>query len=166
MIPMMCLAVGIAIWTIGGRFSGAGKAISWPLVPLLTLIVFVPPAAQAAMGDYELSKVTTEETAARWIQENLPPGKKIVIDDPRIRLPPAFPTVTNTRLVYESLESYAQQGVVYLVTSSMQTDRYFNDPAAHPGEVAGWNRIFASTEMLKVIRAPGQSTITILKIRD
>jgi 4-amino-4-deoxy-L-arabinose transferase-like glycosyltransferase len=169
MIPMMCLMLAIAIWTIGHRLSGPGAMIPWPLIPLLTAIVVLPPVTQSVSGDRGLDKVHTEELAARWIQANVPPGKLILIDEPRIRLPPAYPMLTNTRLIYEPLEKYRDQGVAYIVTSSQQTDRIFQDPKAHPGEYADWQKLFAATEMVKVIQPvkdviPG-STITILKIR-
>jgi 4-amino-4-deoxy-L-arabinose transferase-like glycosyltransferase len=170
MIPMMCVSLAIAICAIGNRFSRPGSMTRSRLMTLLTAIVVLPSATQAISGDRELNKVHTEELAARWIQENIPKGKLILIDEPRIRLPPAFPMLTNTRLLYEPLEKYREQGVVYIVTSSQQTSGIFDDPKAHAREYAGWQQIFSATDMLKVINPvkdvnPG-STITILKIRN
>jgi len=169
MIPMMCLSLAIAIWTIGHRLSGPGGMIRWPLIPLLTALVVLPMATQSVSGDRGLDKVSTEELAARWIQANIPAGKLILMDDPRIRLPPAFPRLTNTRLTYEPLEKYRDQGVAYIVTSSQQTDRIFQDPNGHRDEYLYWQKLLASAEMMKVVNPvkdviPG-STITILKMR-
>ena len=151
------------------RLQRVAALRGWPVMAMLVLLTAVPPGVQAARWDYEERKTKTEELAAQWILQNLPPGKLILIDDPRIVLPPAFPSQHATRLLDEPLESYRSRGVAYLVTSSQQTDRYFSEPGKYAAQVAGWNRIYASTDMLQIIQ-PDQAThpgsrITILKIR-
>jgi len=162
MIPATCLAMAIAISEIAGRLGRRPVAI------VLLLLTVVPPATQAANWDRGEQNVKTEELAASWIQQNLPPGQLIVIDDPRIRLPPSHPAAYAPRLALRTADEYKKDGVAYLVTSSQQTDAYFADPATYAAQVAAWNRLYAASEFVKIFRpaatTPG-STITILKIR-
>lgn len=170
MIPGMCLMVAIGIDVVAARLRRAAALRRWPVAAILVLLTVVPPASQAVAWDFEEQKMKTEEFAARWIQLNLPRGKLIIIDEPRILLRPEFPAQYSPRLLSESLESYRNRGVVYLVTSSQQTDRYFSEPTRYPAEVAGWNRVYASTDLVQVVRPtrdhPSGSIITVLKIRD
>jgi 4-amino-4-deoxy-L-arabinose transferase-like glycosyltransferase len=167
MIPSLCLMAGIGLTTAAAQLRRVPALRRWPVLAMLVLLTAVPPATQAARWDYAERKIKTEELAAQWIQQNLPPGKLILIDEPRILLPPQFPSQHATRLLDESLESYRSRGVAYLVSSSQQTDRYFADPGKYAGQVAAWNRIYASTELIKVFRAnddhPG-SNITVLRL--
>ena len=132
----------------------------------MLLIVTIPPVVQAVNFDLSRRKVSTEESMSRWIQQNIPPDQPMMIEAPTIRLPPKFHYDHTNKLTHESLDAYRARGIVYLVASSSEEDKYFNDPSGHSADIAAYRRLFASTEIVKVISptADNGPTLTVLRI--
>ena len=79
--------VYVAVWTIGTRVSGAGKPITWPLIPILTVVAVLPPTAQAMLGDYACAPdvVAYPEHGYAWVATRDPePGQLEKGGDPGI----------------------------------------------------------------------------------
>ena len=163
--PVLCLSLAIGLTTVHQRLDAtvsAPRRRRQVLVALL-LVVAIPPAVQAISFDFERRKVGTEELMAQWLQKNIRPEDRIIIESPTIRLPPGFHYEYHARLIQRPVEEYRAKGVVYLVLDSGK----FNEAMRSPGEVAGYRALFASTEMIKTIPKtddhPGP-TLTVLRI--
>jgi hypothetical protein len=86
------------------------------------------------------------------------------------RLPPRTHRVGETlRLIMKTVDQYREDGTVYLVSSSSQTDKYFKagDPSRVAGEIAAYNQIFRQTQAVQVFSPSAEHpgpTIRILRI--
>ena len=120
-VRQICAAAraGALPWDRRSPLPGCGHGFAWPPAYSVALVLIaIPPTVQAMSFDLAHGKVGTEELVARWLEHNVPPGDRIFIETPRIRLRPEFPFEYTPRLIHESLESYQEHGVKYLVASS------------------------------------------------
>jgi hypothetical protein len=160
-IPMLCLGVALAL-------DGLRTVIPWRRFHAVALLLVVmQPAVQAAWWDFDHRRVGTEELVARWLEHNVPPGDRILLETPRIRLRPEFHYDYTPRLVHESLESYQAHGVRYLVASSERFNPATGLTDMAPKDFSAYQRLFSSTEIVAMIRPdrdhPGP-LFTILKV--
>ena len=169
-VPMICLAVGVAITTLVRAMATASASdLTRRRILALVLILTMPPAIQAIRSDWSRRRVGTDELIARWIQTNIDPKAHIVSEATTIQMPPQFSGFeTTNKLIHETVDAYRQRNVTYLVASSSQSDVFFADERNHGGEVARYRRIFETTDIVKIQPPtsdhPG-ATVTVLKLR-
>ncbi len=161
MIPMLCFGIAFAL-------DGLRHAIAWrPFPAVALLLVVVQPAVQAAWWDFDHRRVATEELVARWLEHNVPPGDRILLETPRIRLRPEFHYDYTPRLIHEPLESYRDRGVRYLVASSERFNPATGPAGIAPQDFAAYQHLFSSTEIVEIVQPdrdhPGPR-FTILKL--
>ena len=163
LVPMLCLGFGLSITTLRELLPSR----RW--VMALLLLLTIPPALQAVWFDVDRRKVTTEEQMAQWLERNISASDLIIIEPPRIRLPPPprFKWIHSTRLTNETVDAYRTQGVTYLLGSSEMEDIFLKDEARFPVQVSEYRQVFASTQMVKIFQPtpdhPG-ATLTLWKI--
>jgi hypothetical protein len=147
-LPAMCIVFG------------RGVAVLWTAVPVwlmspwsrriarvALLAALVPPALQAYSFDRDRRQVSTTELAGQWLVEHVKPGELVVVESMALTLPPTIRSENTLRLISQPFESYRDRGVVYLVSSSTETDKYFNNPAQYPGQLAAFKTILQSTHL-------------------
>jgi hypothetical protein len=162
LVPALCLGIAVALARLRTR-------IPWrPAYGLALILVAIPPTVQAISFDLSHGKVGTEELVARWLEHNVKPGDRIVVETPRIRLRPEFPSEYTPRLIHESLESYQEHGVKYLVASSEKFAPTTVGNGMPSRDAASYQRLFASTDLVQMIQRgpdhPGPN-FTIFKVR-
>jgi 4-amino-4-deoxy-L-arabinose transferase-like glycosyltransferase len=133
-------------------------------------LLLVPPLAQSVAASRALALESTQEQAARWMLENIRKDEPTVMEGAVARLPPRTHRVGETlRLIMKTVDQYREDGTVYLVSSSSQTDKYFKagDPSRVAGEIAAYNQIFRQTQAVQVFSPSAEHpgpTIRILRI--
>jgi hypothetical protein len=167
-IPAICLmlALGLtAVLEVAG-WIGADGTRRRRAALLVPWIVLVPPTIQSVSFDLNRRYVTTDEQAARWLKQNVDPAALIEIEGRTIQLPPNFHVEYTNRLIHESVETYREHGVVYLV-ANVGPDQLTN-PLTPPADIAAYRRFLAGTEILKAFPQtrdhPG-ATLTVFKVR-
>jgi len=167
MMPMFCLCLGAALaamWHGSTRFGSAGL---WGL-RVAVVVLLVLPAGSAFGWVRDHARPRTEELASAWIVREVPKGQVIFVEAAAVALPPAIKAYFIHRLVDRPLETYKQQGGMYLVTTAAETDPYFTGPTADPAKAAAYRDLVARTEPAATF-LPDANThgprISILRIR-
>jgi hypothetical protein len=99
------------------------------LVPALAaavlLLVLVPPLRTAIRFDIEATRPDTGTFAREWIDKTFPPGTKFAVERfTPVLDPKRYQIVQESRLVNRSVRSYRDEGVQFLIVSSMAYTRY------------------------------------------
>lgn len=165
--PMLslCLAAGvIAAWAWTSSFGTAGR---WTARAALVAIL-VLPAGSAASWVRDHARPRTEELASAWLVREAQAGQPVVVEAAALLLPPSISVVRVNRLVDQPLSAYMEQGAVYLVTTSGETDPYFARPDAHARELDAYRQLVARTEPVATF-LPGAEAlgprISIMRVR-
>ncbi len=146
-----------------------------PLVGALLVVAFVLPLTAAIAYDATLSGTDTREVARAWIQENVPAGALIAVENygpPLVRdedldnyreagLDPVAYRLVRLKLPApgvperaRDLDRLRERGVEYVVVSSRVSERVRAAPEVYPTIVAFYRRLDAETELVKEFR-PG-----------
>ncbi len=134
------------------------------------ILLLLPSFAQSIYGSHDLRRVSTQEQAAQWMVQNIQPNEPMVIEGAVARLPPQrFRTTPTLRLIQKTVDQYRRDGVVYLIQSSSESDKYFKSPDTSrvSGEIAAYNAIFREAQTVQVFASSSEHpgpTIRILKI--
>lgn len=167
MAPMFCLFLGtalVAVWNGATRFGTPGL---WGLrIAVIALLVL--PAGSAVGWVRDHARPRTEELAAAWIVRELPKGGLVFVEAAAVALPPAIKAYFVGRLVDRPLESYREQGGMFLVTTAAETDPYFAGPSADPAKAAAYRDLVARTEPAVTFQADANTLgprISIMRIR-
>ena len=167
MMPMFCLCLGttlVALWNGSRRFGAPGI---WALrVAVIALLVL--PAGSAVGWVRDHAHPRTEELAAAWIVREVPPGQLVFVEAAAVALPPTIKAYFVHRLVDRPLETYKEQGGMYLVTTAAETDPYFTGPFADPAKAAAYRDLVARTEPAATFHADANTLgphISIMRIR-
>jgi hypothetical protein len=109
-----------------GRSPLARKRFVVPALAALVLsLVIVPPLRTAIRFDIEATRPDTGTFAREWIDKTFPPGTKFAVERfTPVLDPKRYQIVQESRLVNRSVRSYRDEGVQYLIVSSMAYTRY------------------------------------------
>jgi len=109
-----------------GRSPLARKRFVVPALAALVLsLVIVPPLRTAIRFDIEATRPDTGTFAREWIDRTFPPGTKFAVERfTPVLDPKRYQVVQESRLVNRSVRSYRDEGVQYLIVSSMAYTRY------------------------------------------
>ncbi|HUL72094.1 MAG TPA: phospholipid carrier-dependent glycosyltransferase [Vicinamibacterales bacterium] len=152
LLPAICLAFGRGVdlvWEAAPAWLPGRRARQ--IVLAVALLALLPPAIQALSFDANRRQISTTELTARWLTEHVGPGELVVIESTEMKLPPTIRSENTLRLISEPLESYRSRGVVYLVSSSTETDKYFNDPARFAHQVAAYKEMLHAATIVNMV---------------
>jgi len=140
-----------------------------PLIRLasagLLLALLAPPLRTAVRYNIETTRRDTGNEAREWIQRTFPPGTHFALERHTPVLDRARYKITQeARLITRSVKSYRDQGVEYLVVSSMTFDRF----DAQHNQTRSYQKLFALCPVVQEFapipeRRPGP-TIRILRV--
>ena len=161
-----------------------------PLVGALLFVAFVLPLTAAIAYDATLSGTDTREVARAWIQENVPAGALIAVENygpPLVReedldhygdagLDPVAYRLVRLKLPApgvperaRDLDRLRERGVEYVVVSSRVRERVLAAPDVYPSIVDFYRRLEAETELVKEFRSgPGERgpVLSLYRISD
>ena len=150
-LPALCIAFGRgveAIWTILPTWVPQPRYRRIALA--LMLFTVLPPAVQAFSFDLDRRQVSTTELTAQWLMDHVQPGEFVVLESSAITLPPKVKSENTLRLITEPLDAYRAKGATYLVSTSAETDKYFNAPGRFPGQIAKYKALLEATHIVMI----------------
>jgi hypothetical protein len=159
-------AVELLGWIGGTRLGRRRLAVPGLAVGLVALLI-VPPLRTAIAFDQTVTRRDTGSIAREWIDRALPAGTHLalerftpVLDGARYKL------TLEPRLINRSVQSYRDDGVQYLVVSSLAYDRF---PPEH-NQTRSYQKLFALCPMVAEFPGiPGQRpgpTIRVLRVPE
>jgi len=152
LLPALCLAFGRGVEVVWTALPDwLAKPRQQQLVRAVMLLALVPSTIQAYSFDASRRQVSTTEITARWLTEHVGPGELVVIESTEMKLPPTIRSENTLRLISEPIEAYRARGAVYLVSSSTETDKYFNDPASFPRQVAAYEALVRAATIVNLV---------------
>jgi 4-amino-4-deoxy-L-arabinose transferase-like glycosyltransferase len=157
-------AVELLAWI--ARTAGARRRLVVPLAAVLLLaLLLVPPLRTAIAFDRAVTRRDTGTIAHEWIDAHFPPGTHLALE----RFTPVldgarYKITSDPKLINRSVQSYRDDGVQYLVVSSLAYDRF---PAEH-NQTRSYQKLFALCPLVAEFPGlPGQRpgpTIRILQV--
>jgi 4-amino-4-deoxy-L-arabinose transferase-like glycosyltransferase len=124
-----------------------------------------PPLLAAVRYDIESTRRDTGSFAREWIERTVPPGTRFALE----RFTPVldrsrYPVTQEARLITRSVRSYRDEGVEYLVVSSLAYDRF----GPEHNQSRSYQKLFAICPLVaEFAPIPGQRpgpTIRILRV--
>ncbi len=119
------------------------------LIAALTTAALLPPAIMAIRSDRDMARVGTVDLAYDWILHNVPPGASIVMESRAMLLPATFRARNVGALRPKDYLQWRHEGVDYLIASSEEYGRFFDEraggPQKFPREYAEYMRIFVQS---------------------
>ena len=131
----------------------------------LLVALLAPPLRTAVRYNVEATRPDTGNEAREWIERTFPPGTHFALERHTPVLDRARYKVTQeARLITRSVKSYRDEGVQYLVVSSMTFDRF--DPEHN--QTRSYQKLFALCPVVQEFAPiPGQRhgpTIRVLRV--
>jgi hypothetical protein len=162
------LSIGVAVGIVAVRDIVArrapGRTTRWAFA--LLLLVLLPPTLTSRDFVLDQRRVSTEEQVGRWLTANVQPNERVVFEA-ALQLPPRLKHERVLRLITYPLAQYRSDGTVYLVASSAEYDKYFNEPARFARQVTDYNELFKATDLVMTFNPsadhPG-ATIRVMKL--
>jgi len=157
-------AVEIVTWVAGTRL-GRRRFVVPALAAGLVALLVVPPLRTAIAFDQAATRKDTGTIAREWIDAHLPPGTHVALE----RFTPVldgtrYALTLEPKLINRSVQSYRDDGVQYLVVSSLAYDRF---PAEH-NQTRSYQKLFALCPLVAEFPGlPGQRpgpTIRVLQV--
>jgi hypothetical protein len=124
-----------------GRSPLARRRFVVPALAALVLSVVIVPALRTAVRfDIDATRPDTGTFAREWIDKTFPPGTKFAVERfTPVLDPKRYQIVQESRLVNRSVRSYRDEGVQYLIVSSMAYTRY----GAEHNQTRSYAKLFA-----------------------
>ena len=151
-------------WAGAGAFGRRTVLIRVAAAGLLVALL-APPLVTAVRYNVEATRRDTGNEAREWIERTFPPGTHFALERHTPVLDRTRYKVTQeARLITRSVKSYRDEGVQYLVVSSMTFDRF--DPDHN--QTRSYQKLFALAPVVQEFAPiPGQRagpTIRILRL--
>ncbi|HEY8149678.1 MAG TPA: glycosyltransferase family 39 protein [Vicinamibacteria bacterium] len=156
--------VELLAW-MGRTPLGQRRLVEPAVATALLGLLIVQPLRTAVRFDVEVTRRDTGSYAREWIDRTLPAGTHLALE----RFTPVldgsrYAITLEPRLVNRSVQSYRDDGVQYLVTSSMAYDRF----GPEHNQTRGYQKIFALcplvAEFAPVANQRVGPTIRILRV--
>jgi hypothetical protein len=167
--PFLAVLAAYAVVELVGwvreRRLPRGRVVVPALATALAALLVVPPLRTAIRFDRAVTRKDTGTIAREWIDQRLPAGTHIALERFTPVLDPARYRITlEPRLVNRSVQSYRDDGVQFLVVSSLAYDRF----GPEHNQTRGYQKIFALCPTVAEFPGiPGQRpgpTIRILQV--
>ena len=121
-----------------------------PVIGVIILAALILPFLKTVQAGISLTAIDSRETSGIWIEQNLPHGSRIAIEsyapfiDPKNYSVQAF-----LWMIDETPEWFKANHFDYLVFSQRSFGRYYAQPVLYSNEIAQYNRLFGSFDLVK-----------------
>ena len=134
----------------------------------LALAVVALPLVQSFAFAYQISHPSTRVLARAWVLENLPPGSRIVAQAYTAPdLGPGYVVLeADSGLEQEGVDSLARQGYRYVMVSSNIYDRYYNEAARYPIQIAFYDDLFKNYQLIHADEGDATTPGSTIRIYD
>jgi 4-amino-4-deoxy-L-arabinose transferase-like glycosyltransferase len=126
-----------------------------PILACVTALVVVVPAKASLDFDAAISQKDHRALAAEWVETNVPPDSKIVVEAFSIPLDEErFDVIELVRIDSEDLEWYVEEGVEYVIVSDGHWRTLFQEQDKYAREIGTYHEILAHSSIVQEF--PGQ----------
>jgi len=162
----------VVSWVINKRASLRRWEV--PILVCLTALVVVLPPKAAIDFDKAIAQKDHRTLAAEWVDANVPPGSRIVVEAFSIPLDEErFDLIELVRIDSEDLEWYVEEGVEYVIVSDGHWRILFQEPERYAREIATYDEILAHSSIVQdfpgrvpALLSRGYPTIAIYHFPD
>jgi len=120
------------------------------LLITLGLAMIVTPLRVCVVQTMQLTTIDSRATAREWINSQLPPHSIVAVESYAPFIDPSrFRIVQTERAIDHPLDWYLDHGVDYVVLSQGMFGRYFGNPHVYPTEVAYYQHLMGSLNLVK-----------------
>ncbi len=165
-VPTLSIAIAAGIVTVHGALARNATVQRSRTVLAALLLVLLPPALTSISANANRGLESTIEQTGRWIVQNVKPEQRVVFEE-AMQLPPKIAHERVNKLIASPLQHYRDNGTVYLIASSGEYDKYFNDPNRFGREIGAYNEIFRSNELVATFAPSAEHpgpTIRIMRV--
>ena len=151
-LPFLCILASSFLYSFYEwlRLRSESKIASSISILLILLTISVPVFRTIEYDQY-FSTINSRETARIWIEENLPPGSKIVIEPYSPFVDPGHFSVTGVlRIIQHEPKWYVENDYEYIILASGMFGRFFAEPERYSNEVALYNAFFQRFRLVKL----------------
>jgi 4-amino-4-deoxy-L-arabinose transferase-like glycosyltransferase len=141
-----------AVSWMAGRWSAVRRYETPVLAALVVMAIALPLWAIVAFDD-AIAQRDLRTVAAEWVNANVPPGSRIVIEVFSIPLErDRFDVSQLVRIDSEDLEWYRQEGIEYVIVSDGHWQVLFAHPEQYAREIETYHEILDSSVLLQEYR--------------
>jgi 4-amino-4-deoxy-L-arabinose transferase-like glycosyltransferase len=145
-LPFLYVFAGIAVAVLWRRLAALerGRAVAMAVAAALFVWALSFAADRTAYAARRADSRTAVENARRWVEDNVPPGSRVLLEsyapyvDPDRYRVQAQPFLIQTDLPNLRFD--------YVIAARGSYGRFYRDPIRHQGEVAAYDRMFASMQ--------------------
>ena len=155
--PFFVLLLARIIFELNKHLRFFKKGLQYTITVFLSGLILLPWLWQDLVDGYFFQQKDTRTLAQEWIEENIPEGAKIALEnycpDPR-SLNKNYPLLGASPLSLNSLDYYREEGVDYLVASNLLYGR-FTSPWAKsffPKENRFYEQLGKECQLVKRLR--------------
>jgi len=138
-------AIGIErLVRVAARAGGAARGVALAAVALAMLMVL----DRVVQFDRLLRSPDTRDLAALWLARHLPPGSVVAVEREAWANPPLPAGVAEARFILpeNTVATYVERGIGYLITNSVSYRAFFVYPQLGPDARASYERLFADLD--------------------
>jgi hypothetical protein len=152
LLPLLCLAAGVALVQLAAALK---RKLAAPLVYAVCSVLFIAPPLVKSLLISDEALHDTRIIAGEWMEQNIPPGAKIVVTEDATGLPVS--TFWRDRWRVEDRDrnldtSWAGDAPPYFVLSSFKFQRYLDNPDAAPERTAFYRKVMSEFTLVKEFR--------------
>jgi hypothetical protein len=152
-LPLLALFIAYALYVIVQHLSAQMRSRVFVHPGLILLVVFLVsawPAYNLVLQDVRQASPSTRILAREWIMENLPPDSRMAQEWYTAPLAGTRISLSEyVSLATLSLDDYRHDGFEYLMVSSAMYERYLDEPARYPDQVAFYETLFDEAHLLQ-----------------
>jgi hypothetical protein len=141
------------------------RTLSLLAIVTLSILAMIQPVYKTTENLIQLTVEDSRETARIWINNNLPPGKKIALESySPFADPSLFSLQGFLKIIDHQPDWYVENGFDYLVFGQGMYGRYYREPERYSNEVSQYNNFFNQFTLLKRF-LDGNYEVLIYKIK-
>jgi hypothetical protein len=150
--PLLSLAAGVALVELAAALK---QKLAAPFVYAVCGLLFIAPPLVKSLLISDEALNDTRIVAGEWMEQNIPPGARIVVTEDATGLPVS--TFWRTRWLVEDRDksldtSWAGDAPPYFVFSSFKFQRYLDSPDSAPERTAFYRKVMSEFTLLKEFR--------------
>ncbi len=145
LVPFACVLMGVLIVDAAAAVARLKRPRAARLLatPALVALVLFHGVRAGLAWPAQYGRRTTQDVAYRMIEEFVPPGSGVAIENSVLRLPDSkYRARMVPRLTDRSPEEYRSMQIGFLVASSVVFGPVLANPDARPAEFAAYRRLF------------------------
>jgi len=151
LIPLFCLAAGVALVKLAAALK---KRTPPPLAYAACAVLFIAPALVKSFLIVDEARHDTRLVAGAWMEQNIPPGARIVVTEDATGLPVSAFWGSRWRVEdrERTFDASWTGDAPYFVVTSFKFQRYLDSPDSAPERTAFYRKLMGEFDLIKEFR--------------